>query len=292
MANTATYLISGSLTIGGPLLIEHFKEEYGLRKTLILTGAITWHLVLSGVCLTTKNLTTPLEDKSQNEVETHHTKSFLRSHPYLVCLFIFQTFAFIRVLGMPLFLYPFAISKGLSHTQAAILTSMFNFGSMVGRLNALGTFVWKVMTLPLVKVNVITVAPVFFSMMAQILSLRVTSKLVLSLMAITAGISTGFETSWGMSSVMDLSCTEHFKATGSWVLFFSGLGATFGGLIVGSTHDIRGSYDDVMTLIIVLSGLQVIFIVITLTWKRLVKECYLQDKSALYKLDYNAGTCK
>lgn len=234
MANSATYLISGSLTIGGPLLIEHFKEEYGLRKTLILTGAITWHLVLSGFCLTTEKLTTPPADNSQNEVEKDRTDSFLRSHPYLVCHFVFQTFAFIRVLGMPLFLYPFAISKGLSHTQAAILTSMFNFGSMAGRLNALGTFVWKVMTLPLVKANAITVAPVFVSMIAQILSLYVTNELVLSLMAITAGISTGFETAWGMSSAMDLSCKEHFKATGSWVLFFSGLGATFGGLIVGN----------------------------------------------------------
>ncbi|KAJ8048009.1 hypothetical protein HOLleu_00159 [Holothuria leucospilota] len=232
--NSASLLVANVSGFVFPLVVEYWKTKYGFRPTLLLTGAMGLHFLITAVCLPPARESTSTSQGNKEPAihvvknETCVSKILYTAHPSLFTLCVFLTIALIQLMGFSVYLYPYGLSKGFASELCAVMVALSGTGSLFGRISTICYYRWNLTSNPTVVAS-----PYLILLATQIWSITSTNAVVVIAMAFVSGIVGGQSTAWATSIVKDLSCTNHFNSAATWLSFWGGVGSTFGGLIVG-----------------------------------------------------------
>ncbi|KAJ8045709.1 hypothetical protein HOLleu_08767 [Holothuria leucospilota] len=233
-----------------PPMMEFFRGQYGLHGSFLVTGAVIWNAVVSGVLMksvnspkyaaTDERTVAPMETESalsrgKNEKQSTHQEflSFLSispavEHPtFALFMIIHSLFSYIFVVWA-LFLVPFATSIGFSPEIAVFLSTAGGVGGFLGKIAVVVMFYLERMNI-LVS-SLVPAAMYSLALLGYIFSEQYT---VLLGVSVVSGFSIAFADA-ALNASMPRYLPERLIKQGTVMSYiYSGVFMQLGGIISG-----------------------------------------------------------
>ncbi|XP_071845331.1 monocarboxylate transporter 1-like [Apostichopus japonicus] len=272
-----------------PLLLEYWREKYGLTGSLVLFGALMWNQIVSGVLLESKASTEHRKEPIDEEAETssiaprpdpsasmedsggiYHA---IIAHPTIPCFYAAQCIHMLVMVSWCMFLLPYGVEKGYTQGEAILLTTIGGFGFSLGRGLVIFVFYLKWQSRLVLIITPISLATVFF-----VLTVFTNDLILLCFESGIIGICLGYISSWMFSYGRDITCLHHFNSTAAWSMLSIGTGMICSGPLSGSVYNIRGTYDDVFIFLTILAVVEAVTIIASISLNRRSPSCDYGDK--------------
>lgn len=217
-----------------PLLIETWREKYGLMWAVALLGSLLWNNIpfcqlMSSDSPSVRQRKLERSESRQSTVKGKaESRNLFVSHPSTVPYYITRLIFSILLTTWAMFLVPFATQKGFDQSVAVFLSTVGGAGLFTGRSIAVAIFYFdKITSMAHMVPPVLSVSIMF------VLYLICDSFVPLAVVTFVVATGIGVLSSWVFGFIKAVCCQFHFKVVASWAATISGIGSITAGFTSG-----------------------------------------------------------
>lgn len=220
-----------------PLFVENWREQYGMKWSVVLFGTLLMNTVPFSLLFPLHFPPEPMRKLekgestktiSANKDNGLGRENLITSHPYLVAYFITRLINFLLNTSWAMFMVPYVINKGFAPSTAVHLSTVSGAGIITGKVIAVVMFYFDNMNSLSFTIPSVLSIPMMF-----LLYLFLDSLVMLAVVTFFAAVGLGVLNTWSNGFVKAACCRFHFKEAASWASTVSGVGSTLAGLTSG-----------------------------------------------------------
>ncbi|KAJ8020572.1 Monocarboxylate transporter 2 [Holothuria leucospilota] len=230
-----------------PPVLQYFLNQYGLKNSLLLFGALVLNVIACGVAskvprsLRKSKLQATKTEKRKEEENISKKRKLIRSftevfdfvstlfqHKNIVTLIVLEFVAYYVFISWALFLVSLGKSLGLSPTEAVLLSTGGGIGGFVGRLIAVFLFQYQ-------KMNAFSssLLPNLITGISLLVITFQSNFYIIMFLSFLSGLSQGINISGIYGLVPTIVCFHHYKCAICFENTFGGIAVQFSGLLSG-----------------------------------------------------------